>query len=72
VLTPPTGLSHVDLAEVIGRAWGVGVVSLDYRPVGFGSHHWEATDDLGRRHFVTVDELSPESRISLDCTSARL
>ena len=39
------------------------VTSLHYRAVGFGSHHWVATDDRGLRHFVTVDELSPESRL---------
>jgi spectinomycin phosphotransferase/16S rRNA (guanine(1405)-N(7))-methyltransferase len=63
VLTPPAGLSSGDLVEVIGRNWGVAVESLEYRPVGFGSHHWVATDNLGLRHFVTVDELSPESRV---------
>jgi spectinomycin phosphotransferase/16S rRNA (guanine(1405)-N(7))-methyltransferase len=63
VLTPPTDLSDGDLAEVIGHAWGVAVASLDYRPVGFGSHHWVTTDGQGLRHFVTVDQLSSESRI---------
>jgi hypothetical protein len=62
VLIPPTSLSDGDLGEVIERAWGVAVDSLDYRPVGFGSHHWVATDNLGVFHFVTVDELSSESR----------
>ncbi len=62
MLTPPAGLSHGNLAVVIEQTWGVAVDSLVYRPVGFGSHHWMAIDDLGRRHFVTVDELSPESR----------
>jgi hypothetical protein len=62
VLTPPTGLSDGDLVEVIERAWGVPVDSLEYRPVGFGSHHWVAQDNQGLRHFVTVDELGPESR----------
>ncbi len=63
MLTPPTGLSTGDLGEVIGQAWGVSVDSLEYRPLGFGSHHWLATDSLGLRHFVTVDELSSESRV---------
>jgi Phosphotransferase enzyme family len=62
VLTPPTGLSDGDLEEVIEQAWGVAVATLGYRPVGFGSHHWVATDNQGLRHFVTVDELSSESR----------
>jgi hypothetical protein len=52
-----------DLGEMIGHAWGVAVPSLEYRPVGFGSHHWVATDSQGLRHFVTVDELRSESRV---------
>jgi spectinomycin phosphotransferase/16S rRNA (guanine(1405)-N(7))-methyltransferase len=63
VLIPPTGLSDADLKEVIEQAWGIAVDSLEYRPVGFGSHHWVATENQGHRHFVTVDELSSESRI---------
>jgi spectinomycin phosphotransferase/16S rRNA (guanine(1405)-N(7))-methyltransferase len=30
---------------------------MAYRPVGFGSHHWEVVDVEGARWFVTVDEL---------------
>jgi hypothetical protein len=63
VLTPPTGLSEGDLARVVERAWSVTVASLDYRPVGFGSHHWVTTDSRGNRHFLTVDELASASRI---------
>lgn len=62
MLTPPTGVSNDVLEDVIERTWGVLVVSLDYLPLGFGSHHWLAADDLGVRYFVTVDELSPDSR----------
>lgn len=62
MLTPPTGLSNGHLEEVIEEAWDIAVDALEYRRVGFGSHHWAATDDLGLRYFVTVDELSSESR----------
>jgi aminoglycoside phosphotransferase (APT) family kinase protein len=41
------------------------LASLTYRPVGFGSHHWEAAEDRGRRWFVTVDDLAAR-RTSLD------
>jgi spectinomycin phosphotransferase/16S rRNA (guanine(1405)-N(7))-methyltransferase len=30
---------------------------MTYRPVGFGSHHWEVADSGGTRWFVTADEL---------------
>jgi hypothetical protein len=63
VLTPPPGLSDGDLEGVIRQAWGVTISSFEYRPVGFGSHHWLTTDSRGNRHFLTVDELASESRI---------
>jgi hypothetical protein len=63
VLTPPEDLSDAQLEEVIDQAWGITVDSLEYRPVGFGSHHWTATDNRDRRHFVTVDLLGSESRV---------
>jgi len=37
--------------------WGIAVASAAYRPVGFGSHHWEVAGPDGARWFVTVDEL---------------
>ena len=63
MLTPPAGLSDRHLQAVIEQAWGVTAASLDYRPVGFGSHHWVTIDNQGKRHFLTVDELAFESRI---------
>ncbi len=50
------------MEKVIEEAWGIAVTSLEYRPIGFGSHHWVASGARGVRHFVTVDELSAESR----------
>jgi hypothetical protein len=61
VLTAPTAISRGDVERLIKEAWGVSVVSLEYLPVGFGSHHWLAADEQGVRHFVTVDELSADS-----------
>ena len=62
MLTPPPGLCDEDLVRVIEQAWGIAAATLEYRPVGFGSHHWLATDNVGRRHFVTVDKLNSDSR----------
>jgi hypothetical protein len=63
VLTPPDGLPEAVLVPALGRWWGVAVASIEYRPVGWGSHHWEVTDTAGRRWFVTVDELE-DKRLS--------
>ncbi|GAA4248492.1 aminoglycoside phosphotransferase family protein [Dactylosporangium darangshiense] len=56
MLTPPAGLPEETLEQVLAREWGIPVKSLTYRPVGFGSHHWELVDTAGSRWFVTVDE----------------
>jgi len=48
---------------------------LNYLPVGWGSHHWDAVDRDGSRWFITVDELE-NKRVradeSLDDGFARL
>lgn len=49
MLEPPTDAP--DLVDVLAREWGVTVSSLDYVPVGYGSHHWSAGD-----WFVNLDE----------------
>jgi hypothetical protein len=57
VLTPPDGLSDDPLVRVLSDGWGLGVAELEYRAVGFGSHHWEVVDADGVRRFLTVDDL---------------
>jgi hypothetical protein len=57
VLTPPDGLTNDALVRVLGDGWGLSVTSVDYRAVGFGSHHWEVVGADAARWFVTADEL---------------
>jgi spectinomycin phosphotransferase/16S rRNA (guanine(1405)-N(7))-methyltransferase len=57
MLSPPAGLIEADLALLLHSHWSVRGARLEYRPVGFGSHHWAAVDKSGRRWFVTVDDL---------------
>ncbi len=57
VLTPPDGLPEAALASTLGYSWGIAAASMEYRAVGWGSHHWEVADAAGPRWFVTVDEL---------------
>jgi hypothetical protein len=57
VLSPPADLSEHALVSALARGWALTADSVAYRPVGFGSHHWEVTDVGGTRWFVTVDEL---------------
>ena len=57
MLTPPDALPEAALITALGRWWGMTVASAEYRPVGWGSHHWAVTDAAGSRWFVTADEL---------------
>jgi len=58
MLAPPKGLTEEALAMTLARGWGIEVAGLDYRAVGFGSHHWEVVEAGGGRWFVTVDDLA--------------
>jgi len=75
VLTSPGDLPETALAEALAAGWGVRVTALNYLPVGWGSHHWDAVDRDGSRWFITVDELE-NKRVradeSLDDGFARL
>lgn len=74
MLTAPGDLDERALGALLGRVWGIGVTGMTYRPVGWGSHHWEVTGG-DRRWFVTVDELEKKrvtGRESLDGGFARL
>jgi spectinomycin phosphotransferase len=57
VYTAPADLPESKLRAVLEAGWSLRAVTLEYRPVGFGSHHWELTDGTGARWFVTVDDL---------------
>jgi spectinomycin phosphotransferase len=63
--TPPADLPEAGLRAALETGWSLTATSLVYRPVGFGSHHWELTDSTGRRWFATVDDLRTR-RFALD------
>lgn len=56
MLAPPDGLTEEALVALLAHGWGIEVAGLEYRAVGFGSHHWEVVEAGGARWFVTVDE----------------
>lgn len=70
MLTPPDGLPEDVLAAALKRGWQLAAASMAYRPVGFGSHHWEVTDAAGTRWFVTADELENKRRSRSEPLSA--
>lgn len=53
----PPDLLPERLASALAEGWGLRAASLDYRPVGGGSHHWLVADGHGPHRFVTVDDL---------------
>lgn len=57
MLAPPDDLPEAELTAALRRGWGVTAAALAYRPVGWGSHHWDLTDAGGTRWFVTADDL---------------
>jgi aminoglycoside phosphotransferase (APT) family kinase protein len=55
--TRPGDISDAELIDALRRHWAIRAGSLEYRPVGAGSHHWVAIDSAGPRWFLTVDDL---------------
>ena len=47
VYSEPRDLERATLADALERHWSIAAARLDYLPVGFGSHHWEAADARG-------------------------
>jgi aminoglycoside phosphotransferase (APT) family kinase protein len=70
VLTRPDELTDAMLNDELSSGWGLSVASLEYRALGFGSHHWCATDAVGCRSFVTVDDLDATRRSTHETTGA--
>ncbi|MDI1463208.1 phosphotransferase [Catellatospora sp. KI3] len=65
MLTPPDDLPDDLLRDVLAREWGLTAASADYRPVGWGSHHWEVREHDGTRWFATLDVLA-QQRLTAD------
>lgn len=53
------------LRDALRDGWGFATDSLTFLPVGFGCHHWLATDGEGEHRFVTVDELVLEPLVQV-------
>ncbi len=66
MLTRPDDLTDAVLLDALSKKWRLAVASLEYRAVGFGSHHWVADDVGGRRWFLTADELASSGTSSDD------
>jgi spectinomycin phosphotransferase/16S rRNA (guanine(1405)-N(7))-methyltransferase len=65
MFTRPDELTDDVLASALAAGWGIEPGPLEYRPVGFGSHHWAAGP-----WFVTVDDLDQKRRTAYDTADA--
>ncbi len=70
MFTRPADLAQDALAEALCDRWQFAPASLEYQPVGFGSHHWLATSADGARLFATADHLAARLRTAADTTEA--
>lgn len=61
VRTPPADLPDSALRAALAEGWAFSADTLAYAAVGFGSHHWLASDHRGGRRFVTVDMRDPDA-----------
>jgi spectinomycin phosphotransferase len=57
VYSEPRDLDRAVLADALKRHWRIGDARLDYLPIGFGSHHWQAIGADRSRWFVSADDL---------------
>lgn len=55
--TPPGDLNLESVALVLSGRWNIEAASLNYVPLGFGSHHWIAASGDGKKWFLTADDL---------------
>ncbi len=69
-MSGPEDLDRAELKALLKRHWGLGGATLEYLPVGFGSHHWRAEDARGARRFVSVDDLEAGFQVGPDTDSA--
>ena len=70
MFSQPADLPEHAITAALADGWGFGPASLEYLPVGFGSHHWRAVSPAGDRLFVTVDDLVAKQRDEADSTGA--
>ena len=70
MLNAPDDLDERTIIDALRVSWDFGADTVEYRAVGFGSHHWQATDGSGGRRFVTIDDLGAKVRDADDTADA--
>jgi spectinomycin phosphotransferase len=53
----PSDISDAAVLDAVRTHWQSGIDTVEYLPVGFGAHHWRASQDGRPVLFVTLDRL---------------
>ena len=70
MFTAPADLPVFMIRNALADGWSFTATSLQYQPVGFGSHHWLATDARGSQVFLTIDDQAMRLRGGADTHQA--
>jgi len=70
VFTRPGDLTEGQIRAELAANWNFAAETLSYLPVGFGSHHWRATDAAGRQLFLIAHDLLDMRTSQLDTAEA--
>ena len=70
MFTRPEDLTEGQLRAELAASWQFAAETLSYLPVGFGCHHWRATDAAGRQLFLIVHDLPQMLHSRLDTPQA--
>jgi len=70
MLAPPEDLAEPELRAAVTAQWSIVAESVEYAPVGFGSHHWVLAERGGRRWFVTGDAVVKSDQRLADLAAA--
>lgn len=68
MFTPPPDLPDDAIVHSLSMHWGFAADRLEHQPVGFGAHHWKATDAGGDARFVTVHDLAAKRQDEAETT----
>jgi hypothetical protein len=58
---PPKGFALDQIGSALLQHWGIRARELDYLPVGFGAHHWRASDGSLGAYFLALHDLHPDA-----------
>jgi spectinomycin phosphotransferase len=62
----PPELALDRLRAALLEHWGIRVRKLEYLPVGFGAHHWRATDGSKGAYFLALHDLGPDTDVGFN------